>query len=115
MGIIEIINQNVNFYSKPRKVKCAEKVEDQKCQLIDELTNRKKIARNKFRETGNIEYKNEIKNVTHIIRKEKKLFEKDKKIKEYENCENNTTKMWKTAKRQIFGNNSKTPEKMVEN
>ena len=113
--LIKMINEHLDFYSNEKKVKIQSDDKPPKCELIEQLVYRKKMVLKKFKMHGQNEDKNELKNLTNIIRKEKTKFERSLKSKEFENCQGNTNQMWKTAKKHIFGSNIQNPDKMMEN
>ena len=101
-NIIELINSKLDDQSKLKKIKIKKKEETYFSQKIEELVHRKKIVYQKWVSDKNPEDKRELKNMKALIKKEKSNFEYLRKKSEFEKCENDPVKMWKTAKKTNF-------------
>ena len=115
LKLIEIVNRKLEEQSKLRKVKIERENKIYKSELVEELINRKNIIYKSWKNTGNIENKRELRSMNRLIAKEKEKYEHNKKKEEFTKCDSNPDKMWKIAKKQIYGNRNKHPERVMEN
>ena len=113
--VIELINKYLDKFSKFRKIKIRKPNEKPKSRKIEELINRKEITYKKWKKENKIEDYTELKNLKLIIQKEIKELEKETLKKEFENCEDNSRKLWQTARNQVWGDNHKVMDKILEN
>ena len=112
--IISLINSALDNQSKIQKVKIPKHEEKYFSQKVEELLHRKKIVYEKVKNFNKNEDKNELKNLKWLIKNVRKEEEAKMSKSEFEKCNKDPSKMWKTAQKQVFKIESH-PERIIEN